>query len=506
MSIMRFIQDRRGSIAPMFGFLVVPLIGLAGAAVDYSRANSTRTAMQASLDATALALSKDVTTLTAAQATQKAQDYFNANFSRPGTSTVVVTATYTSNPSTLTVSATGSISTTFMKVMGISSMALNSTSTVTWGMTRLRVALVLDNTGSMSSANKMTALKTAAKNLIAQLQAAASTNGDVYVSIIPFAKDVNVDPVNYSQTWVKFADPNVTDDWDDNNGSCSKGNASTKSSCTSQYSCSISGNYSQSTCTSDGVCSNTNYNSSQNTCTSHGTCSKSSYTTQSNCTSNHGTWTPYTWTAGVWSAATWTADNHNTWTGCVMDRDQNYDTTNTAPSVGTIATLFPAEQYDACPVPMMGLSYNWSALNSKIDAMQPNGGTNQAIGLQWGFQSLTSAPFTIPAMDPNYTYSQVIILLSDGLNTQDRWPAYGNGVTQYNGSIDARQQILCNNVKAAGITIYTVQVNTDGDPTSTLLQNCASDSSKFFLLTSSTGIVTTFNQIGTALSALRITR
>ena len=51
-----------------------------------------------------------------------------------------------------------------------------------------------------------------------------------------------------------------------------------------------------------------------------------------------------------------------------------------------------------------------------------------------------------------------------------------------------------------------MQVNTGGDPTSTLLQNCASDSSKFFLLTSSNAIVSTFNQIGTALAALRITK
>ncbi len=49
-----------------------------------------------------------------------------------------------------------------------------------------------------------------------------------------------------------------------------------------------------------------------------------------------------------------------------------------------------------------------------------------------------------------------------------------------------------------------MQVNTGGDPTSTLLKNCACESSKFFLLTSSQQIVTTFNQIGTALSNLRL--
>ncbi len=61
----------------------------------------------------------------------------------------------------------------------------------------------------------------------------------------------------------------------------------------------------------------------------------------------------------------------------------------------------------------------------------------------------------------------------------------------------------CANIKAAGITIYTIQVNTDGDPTSTLLQNCASDPSKFFMLTSANQIVTTFQAIATNLTQVQ---
>jgi hypothetical protein len=64
----------------------------------------------------------------------------------------------------------------------------------------------------------------------------------------------------------------------------------------------------------------------------------------------------------------------------------------------------------------------------------------------------------------------------------------------------------CANIKATGITIYTIQVNTGGDPTSTLLQNCASDSSKFFLLTSADQIITTFQKIGTGLTKLRVAK
>jgi hypothetical protein len=64
--------------------------------------------------------------------------------------------------------------------------------------------------------------------------------------------------------------------------------------------------------------------------------------------------------------------------------------------------------------------------------------------------------------------------------------------------------MTCDNAKAAGMTLYTIQVNTSGDPTSTLLKNCASDPSKFFLLTSASQMVATFQQIGINLSNLRI--
>ena len=95
--------------------------------------------------------------------------------------------------------------------------------------------------------------------------------------------------------------------------------------------------------------------------------------------------------------------------------------------------------------------------------------------------------------------------MTDGLNTQDRW--YFD-----QPSIDARQQLTCDNINTAGITLYTVQVNTGSDPTSTLLQRCAGsagkypDSDKFFLLTSANEMITTFNQIGTALTKLRIAK
>ena len=143
--------------------------------------------------------------------------------------------------------------------------------------------------------------------------------------------------------------------------------------------------------------------------------------------------------------------------------------------------------------------------------MYPDGNTNQPIGLAWaGIPWSAADRSSAPAMDPKYQYTQVIILLSDGLNTQDRW--YTNQSSIDGRMVSSTGTGTCANIKAAGITLYTIQVNTGGDPTSTLLQKCASpntagpDGPKFFLLTSSNQIVSTFNSIGTNLSQLRISK
>jgi len=114
----------------------------------------------------------------------------------------------------------------------------------------------------------------------------------------------------------------------------------------------------------------------------------------------------------------------------------------------------------------MTQSYDWTALNNKVDAMVAAGNTNQAIGLAWGWQSLTpGTPLNAPAKDSSYQYADIIIILSDGMNTEDRWYTSSS-------SIDNRQRILCDNIKSAGVTIYSIQVDTSGDPTSSVLQYC----------------------------------
>jgi Flp pilus assembly protein TadG len=506
----RFAGAKDGNTVITFALAFIPLMGLIGAAVDYSRAFQLQTSMQAAADATALMVAQSAASETNTAVQTATDAFYRGMFTNTAAQGLQVAGTYSNvGGSTVYVRATATYRTSFMGVMGFRTLPLAAASTASFGNSRLRVALVLDNTGSMQDNGKIDALITATNNLLNQLNTAATNNGDVYVSIIPFVKDVNVGGGYYNANWIYWDDSAHSDtkSWDANNGSCSVGNYSPRSSCVSHTGCSISGYNSQSSCTSAGSCSVSDSDSppTQNGC---GVCSNSSHHHQSSCSGgSNGHWTPGVWTTGVWAQGTWTPDDHNTWNGCVMDRGNanapssgNYDTNVALPTTADTGSQYPAEQYSPCPQAVMGLSYDWTDMHTLVNAMSPGGNTNQAIGLQLGWMSLVGGgPFTMPAEDANYTYQHVIILLTDGLNTQDRW--YTS-----QGSIDARQTLTCTNIRNAGITLYTIQVNTGGDPTSTLLQNCATDSSKFFLLTSASQIVTTFNQIGTNLSKLHIAR
>ncbi|MBX9843641.1 MAG: pilus assembly protein [Xanthobacteraceae bacterium] len=437
-TLVRELRTANGAnVTITFAIATIPVIGFVGAAVDYSHGNSVKAAMQAAVDSTALMLSKQASRLNQSDIQAKADAYFKALFNRPEATGVAVTATYTtSGGSKVVVAANANVKTNFMGLMGVTQLNIGVESMAMWGNSRLRVALALDTTGSMSSDGKIDALKTATKALLDQLKAAASKDGDVYVSIIPFSKDVNVGKANYQATWLDWTE------WDDENG--------------------------------DDV--------STTTCTKNGKKKKCSTST------------------------TWVPDNHNTWNGCVTDRGGSdnpgtgdYDTKATAPTATNVLTLFAADQYGSCSPPIKALSYDWTGMKSLVDTFYPSGMTNQGIGLAHAWLSLVGGgPYPMPpAEESGYKYQKIIILMSDGLNTQNRW--YNNA-----SQIDARQKITCDNVKAAGITLYTIHVNTDGDPKSTLLQGCASGADKFWMLTKASELVATFKQIGTNLSNLRL--
>ena len=421
-----------------------------GAAVDYSRASSARTSMQAALDSTVLMVSRDLSqgTITTSQVNSKAAAYFAALYNGKDASGLSITASYTpgtaSAGSTIVVNGSGSVATQFMGVAGIPKMNISASSTSSWGADLLRVALVLDTTGSMANNNKIGSLQAAAKNLVTQLSALAKNNGEVMISVVPFEADVNVGTSNVNANWLRW------DQWDPSN-------------------------YQNSSRPYDTWCNTGNW------------------LTMAQCLGHGNSWN-HTVAKNV---------KQSQWNGCVTDRDQSYDTDATKPTGQS--TYFLADQDQSCPdAAIQPLTYNWNSVNNTINAMSPGGGTNQTVGLQWGWLSLLQQdPLNAPAETTGVGYQHIIILFTDGLNTGDRW--YGDFSSQ-SSQVDARMKTLCDNIKASGTTIYTVQIDTDGAGQSAVLPYCASDTSNFFMLTQPSQIAAAFAQIGTQIAKLRVAK
>jgi Flp pilus assembly protein TadG len=549
-----FAHGERGNIAVTFALALLPAIGLVGAAVDFSRGNSLQAALQSAVDSTALYVAREAKTDTADQLQAAAANNFKSVFTRPEAKDPTITASYSSSGgSSVVITATTKLDTEFMGIFGYEEMTITATSTVRWGSARLRVALVLDNTGSMASDGKMTALKKATRNLLSDLKGAAASNGDVYVSIVPFAKDIAVNPAHYNSSW----DTWIT--WDANRPVSQGGaplmapaNSLPDSSVGPNSNCPYSTSDERYTCVTQAggttpaskipstgqICPSNSFGCYDSveakTPTDFFTCLRLGFRNCA-CGANGCFRISY--------SHNWSVDKTkiaSRWNGCITDRGNSappltdYDQWATKPASASIPdSMFPAQQfgdrdtnkerlaqpYGDCPRPMMGLTYDWSALNNLVDAMTPKGSTNQPIGLVWGWQSLVGGgPFIVPPMAGNDEYFQVIILLSDGLNTQNRWDGDGSNVSI---PVDKRMYDngagTCANFKNAGTgkirnVIYAIQVNTGGDPTSTLLKNCASPDDtdpkgqKFFLLTSADQIVKIFEQIGTNLTKLHLAR
>src|SRR5262245_19956401 len=126
-----------GNVAIVFALSLIPICGFVGAAIDYSRASSTRVAMQSAVDSAAPRLSKEFAkdpTMSTAIATQKANDYFNALFNRPEALSKQLNLTFDVAATTVTMSANAAVNTTFARVVGKSQFQIGTSTTVKWGM------------------------------------------------------------------------------------------------------------------------------------------------------------------------------------------------------------------------------------------------------------------------------------------------------------------------------------------------------------------------------------
>jgi hypothetical protein len=314
-------------------------------------------------------------------------------------------------------------------------------------------------------------LKAATHQLLTVLENAAKQPGDAKVAIIPFDGNTKVIGTPVDNTWITNNTSWIRWDlWEKNNGSCNK-----------------SGGY-----------------DTQSECQAQKVCTKSKYTKKSDCTNNGGSWVDATWTPSV----------KTNWTGCVQDRDKdpsvNYDVNDTAPS--SEETKFPAWQcYNAALSPIFPLSTNWgtpasndvATLHGKVNALTPTGYTNITIGLAWAYHALSPTNvLTEAAAFGTANLSKIIILLTDGDNTCNRWESPCTvGVPHPN--VDARTTAVCQSLRDANIKVYTVRL-IDGN--AALLTACATTPSMFYDVQQASQLTAVFNSIGAEIANLHLSK
>lgn len=212
-----FVSDNGGNTAMIFGLSFIPVMFALGAATDYTRLTIARAELQQGTDSAALAVAQKVSrpsdTTTVAEAKTQAQVILNSR-NRLASATV---SEVTINPERNTVCATSqmTIPNAFMQLAKIGSLTTGVTSCANSAGSgdpdqTLEIALVLDNSGSMSSSaggvSKIQALRSAATDFVNNMFTKVPKADKLKISITPFNAAVRaVDPAitsNRTASWV----------------------------------------------------------------------------------------------------------------------------------------------------------------------------------------------------------------------------------------------------------------------------------------------------------------
>ncbi len=197
-----FRRDVRGNVAMIFALAMIPIFSLAGLAIDYQMATTSKGKVQSALDGAMLAATHALQAgRTEAQMSAEASTYFvkqmaandtdhQDGFSVAGLSCGPLQMTYIEPTGEIDGVVNCKQETTLSKVMGHNYIDFNVRSAATAGMGSLEVALILDVTGSMAG-SRITALRAAAIDFIDIVIKDEQVPFYSKASIIPYAVAVN---------------------------------------------------------------------------------------------------------------------------------------------------------------------------------------------------------------------------------------------------------------------------------------------------------------------------
>jgi Flp pilus assembly protein TadG len=479
----RFYQEEQGAVAVIFALSLLPLIVLAGAAVDYSRSSSDRQQLQDAIDAAALAAVNRIPLQNDDEVKALVRSYVQANVPN-GTTVNVNLIEIERNPNKIKVWANGTTETTFMKLAQIDSMDYKAKSQAVSSDKAIEVAMVLDNSGSMGG-SRLTALKKASKALVDILEENQQNSEDLRIALVPFNHLVRLDKSYKDASWL---------------------DQDSKSSLHRNY---------QSPYSHRRLPKNSNrlelFETLKNTewegCVEARKHPYDIKDTAPQSTLGDSYFLPYFF-----------PDEKDSWSrSYVKDKLSGSNKKNPIKDrYGKYYKKSPSyysPNYGCYIQKITPLTKNMDTVRADINKMSAGGWTNIHMGTIWGLRALSSQPpLSQGAPSSDKETIKFLIVMSDGANTYSGYSAYGysydgriSGSSSTTNEMNKRTLESCQAAKDANVRVYTVAYGNLGSSTTTMLRNCATMPDYAFTPKNTSQMIADFKKIAAALNNVRLT-
>lgn len=235
--------------------------------------------------------------------------------------------------------------------------------------------------------------------------------------------------------------------------------------------------------------------------------------------SNGWLYSDYTSSGTAWCAiygCTYNYDNGTLWniTNCVSERTTNAYT-EAPPSTTLLGLNYQSNTSDCSNIPqVIPLTNDSTTLTDTVNDFVATGYTAGHLGIAWAWYMLSpNFAYLWPTANRPVAYNtngvlKIAIFMTDGsFNTQ-----YCNGIDDWyvscdsaNGSSSSQASSICEAMKDADITIYTIGFNVNST-NQTLLTNCSSGSDYDFFPTTTTELESVFAEIANNIQNLRVSK
>jgi len=199
---------------------------------------------------------------------------------------------------------------------------------------------------------------------------------------------------------------------------------------------------------------------------------------------------------------------NGSWTGCTYDRMYPYNTQASTPIVTDDETKWGIEVADShnrwgCngyvsrDLVVQPLTDDFAGIVNQLEDMRPYAWTNIALGMAFGWHTLTpNAPFSQATTDDETL--KALVLLTDGRQTQKAWGP-GGSRTVANGESNLEE--MCASAKSDGLLVITVAFDLQDQGTEDRLRDCASGPQYFYVADNNSELSSSFEDITNQLAS-----